>query len=103
MKKHRTREERAELVRAWRASGQSAAAFCRSRGVTESSLYRWVAEARGEAKGMTPLSFVRVAVKAAKSPHVVVEVGGAKIGVSGGFDPALLRAVVKALGEEGEG
>lgn len=90
MPRHRSKEERARLVQAWRASGESALRFARANGVALNSLKRW-ADAVPEAQ-----RFVRLEVAPAAAT-IAVQIGGARVVVEKGFDRALLRAVVEAL------
>jgi hypothetical protein len=92
MPRHRTNEERARVVREWRASGDSAFRFARSNGVALNSLKRWASAVPEEQR------FVRLEVAPpAITTTVAVHVGSARVVVERGFDPALLRAVVEAL------
>ena len=94
MARHRTKEERARIVAAWRASGHGLFRFARERGLSPNTLKRW-AEA-SVAEPAEP-SFVRLEVASRTAPTIAVEVGGARVVVEPGFDRALLRAVVEAL------
>ena len=91
MPRHRTKEERARVVQAWRASGESAYLFARANGVALNSLKRWACAAPEEQR------FLRLEVAAAAATAIAVEVGAARVVVEKGFDRALLRAVVEAL------
>lgn len=106
----------AELVEAWESSGQPARVFADERGVAEASLRWWKSElarrARSEPARRSPGPRPRVAqaiamarvvregeVRSADaSETVVVVIGQARVVVQRDFDPALLRAVVHALG-----
>lgn len=86
-----------ERVAAWRASGETAERFARGRGFAPTTLRWWASRLGPEA---APPGFVRLVPRAPAAPRaaaVVVEVGAARIGVSAGFDPALLAQVVAAL------
>jgi transposase-like protein len=96
-------------IAAFRASGLTAAAWTRAEGVTSHQLAYWrrqfPEDDRPEddppldarpAAGEAP--FVAVTVAAEADAALVVAVGAARIAVQAGFDPALLRAVVQALG-----
>lgn len=104
MARYRTAEQRRDLVRSWTQSGLSAKQFATSRGLSESSLFRWRLEDAGPPALVTTapratVDFVRLVPRAAEpKPSVVVEVGDARIRVEAGFDAALLARVVAALG-----
>lgn len=106
----------AELVAAWEASGRSARSFAEERGVAEATLRWWKSELARRAQHEPPrrsprprpprapsLAMARVVRERDLPPPtltdtVVVVVGQARIVVQRGFDAALLRAVVHALG-----
>lgn len=95
MTRRLTEQERKREVAGWRASGQSQKVYARARGYSAASLARWAREVGGTA--VAP-AFVRLEVAAEpRSTDVVVEVSGARVRVSRGFDPGLLREVVAAL------
>jgi len=84
-------------VTRWRASGQTAAAYCASHGMSEESLRRWRKEVEGRTAARAP-KFVRMEL--ARRPveqGVTLEVGAAHLRVERGFDASLLREVVEAL------
>lgn len=86
-----------ERVRAWRASGQTAMEFARGRDFAVGTLRYWSCRLGRE---HAP-TFVRLVPKASSAPvaaDLVIEVGGARVRVRPGFDPALLAQVVRALG-----
>jgi transposase-like protein len=100
MAERRTSAEWAKIVGQWGASGLSAARYAREHDLSIQSLWRWIRIHRNEPTAK-PVSFVRLDV--IRSPSsVVVEVGGARIRVQGGFDAELLRSVVSALSGGGE-
>lgn len=93
-----------ERVRAWRESGQTAAAFAEGKGFEASTLRFWSSRLRR--KPAAP-RIVQLVPKVAEDdrardggsrPELIIEVGGARIGVRPGFDKALLAEVVSALG-----
>lgn len=88
-------------VEGWRESGESAARYAAGRGYSASTLQRWAATPRRGAETAEPPRFLRLALEAARPPvaELVIEVGVARIRIaSRGFDAALLRDVVAALG-----
>jgi hypothetical protein len=97
-----------ERVREWKASGQTAKVFADGRGFKPSTLVYWASCLRRgrveTADAQKPQRRVRMArVVRAASPRddsIVVAVGGARVAVRAGFDEALLRQVVRALGVE---
>ena len=97
-----------ERVREWRASGQKAKAFAEGREFKASTLVYWASCLRqgriGDARPRKRQSRVRMARVVPKSRRpddaIVVTVGVARVTVRPGFDGALLRQVVRALGEE---
>ncbi|MGO9837357.1 MAG: IS66 family insertion sequence element accessory protein TnpA [Polyangiaceae bacterium] len=98
-----------ERVRAWRASGRTAREFAAGQEFKPSTLTYWASQLRRSAsaeggvagKRAPRLRMVQVVGTAAMAPRedtLVVAVGTARIVVRAGFDRALLRDVVEALG-----
>jgi hypothetical protein len=91
-------------VEMWRASGKTQAAYAASVGLKTTTLVYWLKRARLESKAetnsSTPPPTVRMArVKPSRvSESLAVCVGAARIEVRQGFDPALLRDILNALG-----
>ena len=107
-----------ERVREWRASGQSASAYCAGQPFAESVLRYWwrrlrtsgeVERERGSAKREVRLARVEV-VRPPTVPQpdgrrsvpstgsgVAVEVGAMRIAVERAFDPATLAAVLEVV------
>lgn len=105
-----------DRVREWRTSGRTAAEFAAGRGYEASTLRWWSARlSRAEKPRIVPL-VARVGVGAAgvtgivrhavapgaevEREELIVEVGGARLRVTRGFDDALLGRVVRALQTE---
>ena len=90
---NRSKDERARVVREWRASGESAYQFAKSKGIALNSLKRWAS-----AEADRP-AFIRLEVAATPTtaPQLAIEVRGARVLVEKGFDAGLLRSVVEAL------
>lgn len=92
------------LVRDWKASGLSQAAFARRRGISAQRLGYWrlrLGQLPPEA-APTDSIFVEIPEVTSFGPagigHVVVELrDGVRVRVERGFDPELLRAVVASL------
>jgi hypothetical protein len=97
-----TREKWAERVAAWRASGETAPAFCEGKDYAPSTLRFWASRLGSlQRREATPdIRIARVtrapAVAEVDSP-IVVELGRARVGVRRGFDPDVLRAVIEVL------
>jgi len=96
-------------VRAWRASGRTAREFADGQEFKPSTLTYWASQLRRSvsAEGVVAgkqaprIHMVQVVGKgamAAREDTLVVAVGTARIVVRAGFDRALLRDVVEALG-----
>ena len=99
----------AARVQAWRSSGESAADYARGRGFEASTLRWWSSRiGRGAvasdvvSKARTPprVRMVRLeAPSTRRAPRALtVRVGVAQVDVQPGFDRALLRELVEALG-----
>jgi len=97
-----------ERIRAWRESGLSAEDFAKSAGCRTKTMQWWASEldrrarATKNAPPAVPMVSVQVVTRPATREHdgdaISVIVGQARIAVRRGFDPALLREVVIALG-----
>ena len=91
-----------DLITRWKTSGQSVAAFCAARGVSQASFYTWRKRlvARGKAptaSDPSPPSFAAVRVV----PGIPVEVvlpTGVVVRVLAGSDPGAVSRLVAALG-----
>ena len=96
--RHRNATERGREVERWRTSGVSARDYCVAHGVSQESLRRWAQEVDAAGTGLTP-KFVRVEVTGRReSGGLVVEIGRVRVRVERGFDGAVLRELVEALG-----
>lgn len=97
-----------ERVREWKASGRTAQQFAEGREFKASTLVYWASCLRrgrvGAAPGNKRQPRVRMARVVRTSPRaedsIVLTVGAARVAVRAGFDEALLRRVVMALGDE---
>lgn len=89
-----------ERVDAWRSSGLTAAQFAAQNGFSTAALTTWSSKLRHRpAPRPSAPAFVTVVRKApAPVGELVVEVAGARVRVTQGFDPTLLAAVVRAIG-----
>ena len=81
----------------WRASGKTVAEFSEGEGYAPSTLRYWASRLR---RG-TDQRFVQLVARSTAAPagsELVIEVAGARVRVTPGFDAALLGEVVRALG-----
>jgi len=95
-------------VAAWRASGQTAPAFCVGKEFKPGGLRYWASRlgragggtVGGAAKGVRLARVVRASrsVEAVVETPILIEVGAARLGVRRGFDAGALRAVLDVLG-----
>jgi hypothetical protein len=92
-----TKQKWAERVGAWRVSGQDASAFAAGKGY-EASTLRWWSSRLGREERVRIVPVVARASSVEAPGEVVVEVGGARVRVTSGFDGAVLAQVVRALG-----
>jgi len=102
-----SRKEREELRQLWeglveefRASGLGQAQWCRENGYKVRHLHYWLAKfPGGGAPRPETTAWLPVPIERDPAPGspVVVRVGRVAIDVSAGFDPDMLRAVVRAL------
>ena len=86
---------------ALRASGDGVIPFAQRHGLHEERVRRWMRKLDGARPALAaPLGFapVRLVEPPAEVPGLEVAVGGAVVHVRRGFDAALLRHVVAALG-----
>jgi transposase-like protein len=96
-RRERSREERAQLVARWRASGETAREFGVRHGVRAKTLYGWAHELRKDSR--TP-AFVEVEVREPETAGGAVEIvlaGGRVVRVREVVDARVLRSVVEAL------
>jgi hypothetical protein len=93
-----TAAEWTERVRAWNESGREAEAFAEGKGYSAKLLRWWGSELTRRERRRARVPLARVVRVAPPSVPLTVAVGAAHIEVRGGFDRALLRDVVDALG-----
>ena len=97
-----------ERVREWKASGKTAKQFVEGRDFKASTLVYWASCLRRESGAAARrqrreprVRMARVQVGAPRADDtIVVAVGAARVAVRAGFDHALLRQVVEALGDD---
>ena len=98
-------------VDAWRGSGLSARAFCEGKEYTAGGLRYWASRLRQSqeerdartdpaVKEVRIARLVRAPVAAEAETPIVIEVGGARVGVRRGFDRGALREILDVLGGE---
>lgn len=102
----------AKRIAAWRQSGLAATAFCKRRGLNESSLRHWVKELRrrervwrrtaGGKPGRKPgstMKFVtaRLVGVGSTAPYELTLKGGRTLRIRGDFEEPALRRLVAAL------
>lgn len=99
-------EERAvwqARVAAYRGSGQTVAAWCRSQGINAHQMYYWIQRLNASAppSASKPARWLPLVVEdqetSSAGKGLLVRVGPAVIEVPAGFDPELLTAVVRVL------
>jgi hypothetical protein len=100
MRKRASAAEWTERVRAWRESGQTAKAFADARGYPSHLLQWWGGELARREQHKPRAQVGRLVRVSLPSTPLTIVVGGARIEVRVGFDGALLRDVVMALGGE---
>lgn len=97
-----------ERVREWKSSGKTAKQFVEGRDFKSSTLVYWASclrhgngavARRGRREPRVRMARV-MAVAPRADDAIVIAVGAARVAVRAGFDRALLRQVVKALGDE---
>lgn len=99
-------EERAvwqARVAAYRASGQTVAAWCRTQGIKPHQMYYWIKRLNASAplSASKPAQWLPLVVEDQEASNtdkgLLVRLGPAVIEVPAGFDPELLTAVVRVL------
>jgi len=96
-----------ERISAYRASGLTLKAWCAANGCTIDQMKYWLYKSKVPNSSTTTLStdsaqkprFVPLAVSPDVEASLLLRVGPAQIELRPGFDPRLLREVVKALTE----
>ena len=92
------RQEWAERVAAFQASGQSAPDWCAQHQVNLRQLHYWKRKFAANATASSPPQWVSLSITPpAPEPSLSVRIGAAVIAVPPGFNAALLRDIVAAL------
>jgi hypothetical protein len=103
-----TEKKWSERVCEWKGSGLTAKQFSEGREFKASTLVYWAsclrrgrvgAAAGGKRQPRVPRMARVVRTTATPAESIVVSVGSARVAVRAGFDEALLRQVVRALGD----
>lgn len=95
-----------ERVREWKASGKTAKQFVEGRDFKASTLVYWASclrhgnGAAGRQRREPRVRMARVVAAPRADDAIVIAVGAARVAVRAGFDRALLRQVVEALGDD---
>ena len=99
--REQTRREWETLIAQWRRSGKSVVNFCRERNLVYRQFMRWRQRIQGMPTSTSkPLTLIPVTTPIEKRNTLVVRLpGDVSIEVEGGFDKALLTAVVQTLRE----
>jgi hypothetical protein len=87
----------AGCIAQYQASGQSAAAWCRENNIKVHQLRYRLHRANNKSENGSGTSWLPLLPDEPNRPALLIKVGTAAIEVTLGFDPALLRAVVRAL------
>ena len=107
MSREEVRNQWRRLVEEFRESGETAAAWCRERGLNPEEFHRWVRKFADETPAKEPVAAaaiqwlpVQIADAQGDDPStLVVHVGSAAIEVRSGFSPSLLKQVVRVLSD----
>lgn len=90
--------EWAERVRAWRESGKTSREFAEAKGYSDKLLRWWGSELARRERVKPNVKLARLVRVVVPSAPLTVAIGAARIEVRAGFDRALLRDVLDALG-----
>jgi hypothetical protein len=95
-KKHRSTEEMMCYIKEWEGSGESKKSFCTRRGISPSILHYWYSKLQDG--GMdNEKGFVEVTPtlkSSSNDPIQIIFPSGAKIILSQGIDPSIIRSIV---------
>jgi transposase-like protein len=100
-----TPRDRQRLIRLYEKSGQNAAEFCHENELSPSSLWRWLARARGEddreeanTGGLVEIPMLSLRAPDTHAAAVTMQLsGGSRLEIVAGTDTAWLGALVRAL------
>jgi hypothetical protein len=85
------------LVRQWRASGESQAAFARRQGIHPRTFWGWCREGVGAAPTFVPVAIIEAASAPTLATVVIVLATGDRIEAQGADSGVLLTQAVAAL------
>lgn len=99
------REEWRKLIGEYRASGQSATAWCAAKGIKTNRLYYWLAQLEPSRKAKKPTEISNQWLPVMVNDHnpveqpskLMVRIGKATIEIRSGFDSQLLAETVRVL------
>lgn len=89
--------DRAPVVRQWRASGESQAAFARRQGIHPRTFWGWCRQGVGPAPTFVPVEIIETASAPAAATVVIVLATGDRIEAYGADRGVLLAQAVAAL------
>lgn len=89
----------AKRVAEWRASGESAGSFAAGRGFAPSTLRWWASRFARDAGGLVRVVTAAPVVARSRETAIEIEIAGARVLVTAGFDRAALADVVAVLRE----
>jgi len=92
------RNQWATRVAEFQASGQSVSAWCAEQQVKPHQLRYWLKK-HSQAVGNVPTQWLSLNLRDLANPPLVIRIGQATVEVRPGFDPDLLRDVVRALAQ----
>ena len=101
-RKHRTPDERADLVAAYHKSGLTRREYAARKGLSLSCLGIWLRKARAGTKSTVPPTFIRlpVGLTVGGDPRPAYRIGfpcGHSVEVSAGFQPDELRELFRLV------
>jgi hypothetical protein len=88
---------RADLVRQWRASGESQTAFARQQGIHPRTFWGWCRDGVGAAPTFVPVQIMETTSAPTLATVVIVLATGDRIEVQGADNGVLLMQAVAAL------
>ncbi len=95
------RQQWEERVIAYRSSGQNVREWCAANDVKPERMWYWLRQAKSQGGKEQSTAWLQAVVSSGTVPGegagLVVRVGKASVEVRPGFDPDLLRAVIRAL------
>jgi transposase-like protein len=96
----RSREEKVALVKQWKESGKTMAAWCHEHLIPKTTLFSWVYPKRKknhESPSLTHSDFIELQKNEVVKTGVTIESQGIKIHLEKGFDSSTLEQCLKIL------